>query len=167
MPGFYTGVGSRQTPQPILDTMTAFSRKLSSQDHRWVLRSGHADGADQAFEAGASKKILYYAHSIGPDQWSKQALELASRFHPAWSRLSDYVKKLHARNVFQVMGSELDSPSSFLICWTKDGATTHAERSIRTGGTGTAISIADHFKVPVFNLAKPDHLARIHHFLYP
>jgi hypothetical protein len=70
-----------------------------------------------------------------------------------------YVRKLHGRNAFQILGLSLNTPSKYCICWTPDGATTHMERVRRTGGTGTAISIADAYKVPVVNLVIPSHRA--------
>jgi hypothetical protein len=59
----------------------------------------------------------------------------------------------------------LISPVKFVICWTPDGAISHAGRSIRTGGTGTAISIASANQIPVFNLQRPEHLARLLDFV--
>jgi len=94
-----------------------------------------------------------------------KAMEIAEKFHPAWNRCSSYAKKLHARNAFQVLGRNLNKPSSFLICWTPDGCISHKTRSIKTGGTGTAISIADHYNVPVFNLNRPDHIRRVKAFV--
>jgi len=47
---------------------------------------------------------------------------------------SDYAKKLHGRNVKQVLGDDLKTPSDFLLCWTKEGKD--------VGGTRTAIVLA-------------------------
>lgn len=49
-----------------------------------------------------------------------------------------------SRNVYQVLGPNLDDPVEFIICWTKDGKA--------SGGTGQAIRIANDYGVPVFNL---------------
>lgn len=144
---FYTGVGSRKTPQEILQQMTAIAFDLALKGY--ALRSGGAVGADKAFEKGANLKEIYYAKDA-----TKEAEEIAAYFHPVWDRLSLFAKKLHARNAFQVLGRDLKTPSDFLICWTPDGATTHKERSRATGGTGTAISIADYFGVKVYNLKR-------------
>ena len=151
---YYTGVGSRKTPTNILKIMEAVARKLASEG--WVLRSGGALGADRAFEKGSSQKEIFYAQDANFESKS-----VAKKFHPAWDRLSEYVKKLHARNAFQVLGRDLKSPSGFLLCWTPDGAISHNERTIKTGGTGTAISIASANNIPVFNLHRKDHLERV------
>ncbi len=134
--------------------MKQLSNKL--KEDGWILRSGGADGADSAFERGANEfKQIYYANHA-----NNAAMTIASKFHPAWHRCSAYVKKLHGRNAFQVLGSDLDKPSAMLICWTKDGCISHKERSIETGGTGTAISIAESVGTKVINLARKDHLNR-------
>ena len=152
---YYTGVGSRNTPPGILKLMEDIARHL--QREGYTLRSGGAGGADTAFETGAGlDKEIFYAKDATP-----AAMEMAGRFHPAWNALrrdgtpvvSDYAKKLHGRNSFQVLGRNLQIPSRFLICWTQDGCKRHVDRTQDTGGTGTAISIADANNVHVYNLA--------------
>jgi len=143
---FYTGVGSRKTPTHVLELMTRIAEKCYRLGY--ILRSGGADGADLAFEAGAGfQKEIYLAAHCTPE-----AEMLASKYHPAWNRCSVFARKLHGRNAFQVLGKGLDTPSMCLVCWTPDGCESHAERSIETGGTGTAISIANAYNVPIFNL---------------
>lgn len=156
---FYTGVGSRKTPANILAIMQKLAQKLALDG--WILRSGGAKGADSAFEFGAAEfKNIYYANDA-----NQASMDIAAKFHPAWDRCSIYVKKLHGRNSFQVLGSNLDIPSAFLVCWTQDACTHHASRSYSTGGTGTAISIAESYGVKIFNLANPVHLERILTFI--
>lgn len=152
---YYSGVGSRQTPQDILALIENIAVVLAQRN--FTLRSGGAYGADKAFEIGAGMDAdIFYA-----DQATQAAADIAKQFHPAWHRCSNYARKLHARNAFQVLGINLDTPSKFLICWTPDGCEYHANRSIKTGGTGTAISIANHYNVPVFNLANETSRTRI------
>lgn len=148
---YYTGVGSRKTPIEILNLMTRIAQKMASLGI--VLRSGGAIGADLAFERGAGTlKNIFVAEDA-----THAAIEIAKRFHPAWGSCRDFVRKLHGRNVFQVLGPDLNapSPSRGLICWTPDGCKSHSTRCIQTGGTGTAISIASAWGVPVSNLAVP------------
>lgn len=77
-----------------------------------------------------------------------EAEEMASRFHPAWHRCSPGARKLHSRNIPQVLGADLDRPSALGICWTKDGEA--------SGGTGQAMRVADHHGVPFANLKRDD-----------
>lgn len=147
MPKYYTGVGSRKTPPDVLDLMRDIAQHL--QREGYTLRSGGAQGADSAFEEGAGiDKNIFYAKDA-----CQVSMEIAAQFHPAWDRCSDYAKKLHGRNSFQVLGRHLSTPSDFLICWTPDGCKRHVDRVYQTGGTGTAISIADAYGVHVYNLA--------------
>ena len=155
---WYTGVGSRRTPDDILILMTQIAHRLSEFDIG--LRSGGALGADRAFESGAKIANIFLAHDS-----TAEAEAVAAQFHPVWNKLQPYFKQLHGRNSFQVLGHDLVSPSAYVICWTPDGAIFHAERTIKTGGTGTAISIASAHGIPVFNLQRPDHRARLEKFV--
>lgn len=158
MTKYYSGVGSRKTPADILERMKQAARVLRIS-HGYILRSGGAAGADTAFEQGAGDKVQVFRPQHAKAR--PQAYEIAAKYHPVWSRLSSYVRDLHARNVFQILGYNLDEPSKFLLCWTPDGCVSHKERSRQTGGTGTAISIASEYGVPVFNLKRPEHLSRV------
>lgn len=147
MSRYYTGVGSRNTPPEIGSLMWEIAKLL--QKEGFILRSGGAKGADSFFEGGAGiDKQIFYAKDA-----DQAAMAIAAQFHPAWGACSDYAKKLHGRNAFQVLGLQLSVPSEFLICWTPDGCKSHATRTRATGGTGTAISIADAYGVPIYNLA--------------
>lgn len=148
---YYTGVGSRDTPENILNLMKLMAIFLRSLG--FILRSGGAKGADSAFESGAgNQKEIYYAKDA-----TQESMNLAARYHPVFNKLSEYVQKLHGRNAFQVLGRDLKTPSNFLVCWTKDGCLTHKTRSSNTGGTGTAISIASENDIMVYNLANGIH----------
>jgi len=155
---FYTGVGSRITPEWVLDKMTLIAMRLSKAGY--ILRSGGAKGADKAFERGSALHEIYYASDA-----TDAAAAIAGGLHPAWDCCSQWAKRLHARNAFQVLGRELDNPSKFLICWTPDGCEKHADRTSGSGGTGTAISIASEHGVPVFNLENQASLNRLNSYL--
>lgn len=53
----------------------------------------------------------------------------------------------------------LDDPAAFVLCWTPDGSLDGTGSD--TGGTGQALRIAAAYDVPVFNLQRPDHRARV------
>lgn len=166
MPNSYTGIGSRETPEGILKLMKTIARLYSQMG--WTLRSGGAKGADTAFEEGSGDLKEIYTTSIEQevDRFVyDKAQRLSAMYHPAWTRLPAYVKRLHARNAFQVLGPTLDTPSNMVICWTPDGCIDHYARNLGTGGTGTAISIAFYAKVPIINLARADHMWSMQHFI--
>lgn len=157
---YYTGIGSRETPKDILDQIRAIGEDLARQG--LTLRSGGADGADTAFEQGCDlaeglKEIYlpwrgFNANKSNLYTIPDNAFTLASKFHPAWEKLSPPVRKLMARNAQQIAGKNLDSPSAFVVCWTPDGCTSHKSRTQKTGGTGQAISIASECLIPIINL---------------
>lgn len=124
----------------------------------WILRSGGADGADKAFEAGATKKDIFLPTGDIPDL----AFEIAEMYHPAWGGLKPFIKRLHARNALQILGANLDCEAKFVVCWTPDGAETETTRE--TGGTGQAIRIANAYRIPVFNLANEGRLEQVKEF---
>lgn len=176
----YAGIGSRKTPDKVLGIMRQLGSKLAIDGY--CLRSGGADGADTAFEKGAisvegSKEIYLPSKRFNKRNGSNdyivldnmynkdEAMEIAKNYHPKFDSLSYFVKCLMTRNVYQILGKNLDTPSKFVVCWTPDGCSNKKERSIKTGGTGQAIAIASDYNVPVFNLHKKDHLTKIEKYL--
>jgi hypothetical protein len=162
---YYTGIGSRKTPYNILNKMSEIAKAFGNTG--FTLRSGGAPGADSAFEKTAKEKEVFLPWNgfnnksgIIPKATVK-ALELAEEFHPNWHNLSDSARRFMIRNVYQVLGKDLNTPSEFVICWTPDGAETANERSIKTGGTGFAIALADSLGIPVYNLANPESLEEV------
>lgn len=151
-PKFYTGIGSRQTPQAVQEIMRLYAIERANEGY--ILRSGAATGADTAFEIGCDavnggKNIFLPWKGFSGSQSklfhiSSHAYEMASNYHPAWNKCSDAVKKLHARNCYQVLGEDLNTPSDHLICWTPNGKI--------VGGTATAIKIALDWNIEVVNL---------------
>lgn len=171
---FYTGIGSRQTPARVLEQMRAIAVALAQAG--FTLRSGGADGADTAFERGARSVdgacmqiyLPWQGFNGNPSPLytvEQRALDVARRAHPAWHRLSPAARKLHGRNCYQVLGLSLDTPSRLLVCWTSDGCESARTRSAKTGGTGTAIELAERHGVPVFNLGKPGRSAALQELL--
>ena len=154
---WYTGVGSAETPLNIQEIMAQIATKLAQQ--KIGLRSGGRYGAESAFgracDAVHGMRQFFWAYQTTPE-----SRELAERYHPDWNSLNGYYQLEEARGVHQVIGmpDRGDQPSISVICWTPDGAISHQERTLQTGRTGTAISIATHFNVPVFNLKREDHL---------
>lgn len=154
---YYAGIGSRETPNSILTIMTKTAHEL--ENNGWILRSGGAKGADQAFERGVSDKShkeIFYANSAIPKSYI-----IASKYHPSWQYLSDYVQSLHARNVMQVLGKDLETPVEFVICWTPDGVEEGNKTTRKTGGTGQAIRIASGYGISIINLKNNNSLNRI------
>lgn len=155
----YSGIGSRETPEEICNVMYNMAQHLAQRG--WLLRSGHAPKADSAFEAGCisvggKKQIFLPWDSFNnppnhPDYmvpaFSEHVMQLAAELHPAWDKCRYWVKRLHARNINQIIGPNDFEPvlSNLVICWTKGAS--------GSGGTGQAIRLARRLNIPVFDLA--------------
>ena len=152
----YAGIGARRTPAAVQAHMRQLARELG--EGGWHLRSGGAHGADHAFALGApdGSRTLFlpWAGFNGRAGAGVRVLSsaectrlepLAAAHHPAWGRCSDAVRKLHARNAAVLLGPDADAPVDAVVCWTEGGQV--------TGGTGMAIRLARHHRIPVLNLA--------------
>jgi hypothetical protein len=158
------GIGSRKTPFHILSEMReigAWCRESSI----WV-RSGHAEGADYAFEEGAQEYCIAYlpwtgfnnklartkAHFCLPlEQMFSQYSKLIKKYHPASDKLSSGALKLMKRNCCQVLGNKLDSPVFAVICWTPQSLSSMGMPEWK-GGTGFACRMAFDYTIPILNM---------------
>lgn len=171
---YYTGVGSRETPEHILKFIEEVAYWLAGRGYTG--RSGGAAGADSAFEKGYNRFETIYdtldyisfeaylpwkgfsdivedgAHIVTPNLPNyNEAVEIASTIHPAWNRLGRGAKALHTRNVYQVLGLDLNTPSCVLFCY---APTTKNRQGIVTGvkgGTNTAVQLAMKHNIPIYN----------------
>lgn len=154
---YYAGIGSRRTPNNVLAIMSEFAVKAANRG--FVLRSGGANGADKAFEAGCDlvggKKEIYLPWKKFNDsessffQLSDSALLSVDKYHPSPLSLTLGARKLMARNYQQVLGDgHWPVPVTFVLCWTQG--------DLNSGGTSQALRIAIDHGVPYFNLASGD-----------
>lgn len=160
---FYTGIGSRKTPENVLTKMVKIAEIMAKKGY--ILRSGGADGADTAFENGCDQangaKEIYVPwegfngvfDGISVTGNEEEAEKIASKFHPAWHKCSQGAKKMHIRNVYQILGADLKTPTQGVVCWTPEGR--------GGGGTGQALRIAKHFGIPINDLGEEVNLQKI------
>ena len=152
----YAGIGSRETPPKLLALMKIIGIILASKGY--ILNTGAAKGADQAFANGASivkgKINIFLPWPTYESEWistlqqnvnvtvldkNKHTAAINSvKLHPAFNRLSRPVINLHARNYLIIENVD------FVICYTPNGET--------VGGTGQGIRIANSLGKPVLNL---------------
>ena len=166
---FYAGIGSRQTPKDVCHLMTRFA--AYAQEKKLILRSGHAKGADIAFEKGVSHSSYmqiflpwkgfngasnapHYLYGWKTPELEKYALKMAESYHPNWDACSEGAKKMHARNCQQILGPYLDSPVKFVVCWTQNAS--------GKGGTGQALRLAKSLDIPIFDFGVFDLMAQAH-----
>lgn len=162
---YFTGVGSRETPNDILLKMRNIGKSFS--DLGYWLRSGGARGADQAFESGWGKnREIFLPWNGYEDRWqgngyiipalTEKHYMIAENAHPAWDACSQGARKMHSRNTCQVLGEHLDSPTNLLVCWTSQGRL--------KGGTAVAIRIAMDNGIPIYNLGRANDLEELRAF---
>lgn len=170
---YYTGVGSRETPKEICELITKVAAKLANLG--WIVRTGGAQGADEAFLAGCGGRTenfvpwygfgsyggkipnldrnwdyLQNIDDINPLIYKRTTREL-SKYKGFW--------KLQARNVSQVLGLDLDNPSKFCILYAPTTPTGV------TGGTNTAYQVAIQSGVSCFNLFDREVVKRLEKFV--
>lgn len=163
---YYAGIGSRETPKEMLEHFDYIASVLANKE--FTLRSGGAKGADSAFENGCDrvkglKEIFlpWRGFENSTSQLynvSNEAMKIAATYHPYWYNLSQGAQKLQARNSYQVLGYDLNTPSNFVICYTKGGK--------GSGGTGQAIRIAKANNIPVFDFGADGTGERLQEFIY-
>lgn len=154
----YTGVGSRKTPEEVLVVFNKLAKSLAK--HGFILRSGHSDGADMAFENGCDayngKKEIYlpWRSFRGSDSElyhvSSEAIMYTCEHHVNPEVLNQTAIKLLSRNVHQLLGEDMSRPSDFMICWTKRGKL--------KGGTGYTIKVARQHGIKIFNAGEYEDL---------
>lgn len=172
----YAGIGSRETPPEILDLMQAVARALAEAG--WVLNSGGADGADTAFEAGtplAQRRIFLPWRGFNQCQGIvaadlpayREAEAMAARLHPASGnpKVWDRIRKMMARNMFQILGADLKSPVRLVLCWAPKPVLENGRVIDVAGGTGQAVRLAAAHGIPVYHLGLPEHRVRVEAFL--
>lgn len=175
----YTGIGSRDTPKDVLWTMRQIGYGMARRG--FTLRSGKADGADRAFEQGflsfkeaaleghehdiLARAELYQPWSAFgecPTKWDMpinhikysivaMARNWVKEIHPNPSALSSVALNLHTRNLFQVLGRDLLTPTDFVIYWAKTD-----KQGLPLGGTRTAVMVAKDKGIPTINMADDD-----------
>ena len=165
----YAGIGSRD----ISMEEEKFIKDIASTLYEmgFVLRSGGADGSDAAFDDDLppNAKEIYVPwngfnnlpkNETIPMNQCKDAWDFLHKYHPSKGSskvLSIGARKLLTRNTYQVLGGNLDKPSSFVICCASPYTMDYSKIKDVSGGTGQAVRIAYAYNIPVFNIRNPLH----------
>ncbi len=177
---FIAGIGSRETPPEILEMMTAFASWVTSFPDV-IIRSGHAAGADYAFERGAREQTEVYIpwrsyKSDGPlltdrvidmetvnPKLRMMAKESVKLMHPAPDRLTPGGELLHERNFLIVVGTEFQQEPQKVdqlpevsiglkpVAMSK-AVVCWTPGGRMKGGTAQALRVAEGYWVPIYNL---------------
>ena len=186
---FYTGVGSRETPKDILEYIRKVGKRMAELNYigrsgsadgaDYYFELGYFDYLKDAQTNNTECLTLFNSyipwnnfktkhgvisvdryHSC-PQQFSsyKEAKTMVSTIHPAYNKLTSGALALHTRNIYQVLGDSLDSPSKVLFCYaqpTKTGV---------KGGTNTAYQLALRHNIPCYNFYKQEDIDKINKLL--
>lgn len=156
---YYTGIGSRDIPTHIAYRM----RNIASlfENKGYILRSGGAEGSDQAFEDGVCKptnKHIYLPYDGFMDKYHNGVdyifIDCNHRdynkafqsliYHPKGFGLSTSHRNMMIRNYFQIYGTNNEGLSKFVICYTDKGKL--------VGGTAQALRLAMMNDIIIYNL---------------
>lgn len=172
---YYAGIGSRELPRQYRDMFIRVGKYLAEQGVVLRSgRAGGADESFEiGCDLGYGKKEIFvpwndfmgpqfkkHLSSLNKEDFNRAKkcfvlksynenpapYKIAEKYHPQWSILKQGAQKLQARNSHQVLGLDLETPSNFIICWTKDG--------LGQGGTGQALRIAKDYNIPIFDCGK-------------
>ena len=169
-----TGIGTRTPPtddENLNETMRVFCYYAVKMG--WLLRSGGATGMDSWFERlwNGNKEIYIHKPRTGgridgengaihvDGMRMFKARDIALGIHPnpkALKRKPDALG-LHTRNIFQVLGANLDEPSDIIVYYAKFDDT---GKEI-AGGTRTAVVLGKQKQINHFNLILPDERTRL------
>lgn len=160
-----TIIGSRNTPENILTEMRRAAEWCTNNGI--IVRSGKAGGADDAAILGCMDAFSNKTAKVMPEMYipwpgfgeagrsilwdsvqgsNPDAEVIAANIHPAWFRCSQGAKKLHTRNVCQILGKNINTPSTVVLYWCLE------KSGNPTGGTATAVNLAIKYNIPVVNM---------------
>lgn len=108
------------------------------------------------FNGRRGGKFAGYIEDVNPG-----AELITKNFHGNWEYLGQGARKMMSRNAMQALSFDLNSPVRFVSAYTDDGAKKSYDTSDKTGGTGQAIRIADHYDIPVYNMGNTKDLDKV------
>ena len=153
MKRYYGGVGSRETPESVLNKFITIASSL--EVNNFYASTGCADGADKAFRIGCSEPRIYTCrgseHGIDPQHYSnyfkteyivKELLGVTR-----YNNMSTFAKLAHRRNCYQILGDDLTTPVEFTLLYAKPNKSGDGV----LGGTVTAYKLSKALGIPTFN----------------
>lgn len=155
----YAGIGTRDISDDEYDKIITIAKIMNKKDY--ILYSGNANGSDIAFQEGSNGKCVImlpwnkfnideYDYTFSRDYFdvgkTKNGLDSVDKFHPAPDKLSYGARSLMARNYHQIFGYKGYPRVDIVICCA------NIKFGNVIGGTGQAVRIANHYKIPVINI---------------
>jgi hypothetical protein len=166
----YVGIGSRNAPQSVLDTMYRLSIRFAELG--FTLRTLNNSEVDKAFYDGcisADGKMSVYVPWIDSSQPknpyhctpTKQAFTHCDRVDPNFQHFHTQTKAIKARLANLLFGVDTEVQADFLVCWSPEGAEDIHQIKATTGEISGVLEIKPTYTMPVFNFARKDAMKRL------
>lgn len=156
-------IGHRDSPPEILETIGKIAEFFAKKG--WILRTGGAEGVDEAalegFQRIANSKVELYLPWQGYNDhrgllWTQENWNEAAKHHPKWDTLKGTVKQLHARNMSIILGLDNKTLSDLIVAYTRNGE--------EVGGTATGLRCGKAHDIPIYNLGAKTGLTKLRKF---
>lgn len=107
-------------------------------------------GCDMAFESGVT--VSAHKRIFTANDATNETRAMARVHKLSIENLLGRKLELYAREVFQILGADMQSLVDFLLCYMRDGCECFETHIEKTGGTGFAIDLASCRQIPVINM---------------
>ena len=166
----YVGIGPQTAGEAVIEMSKAFATAMAEM--KWTLRSGGAEGMDEAFEAGCDS-VQGTKEIFIPDAGFRKrnnstdkivhtldkhlnAIQQAKPFFPTWDKLGTTTQMFLVRNVFALFGEKLNKPANLVVTWNQYEGT----------GSFQLLQMAKTAGIPAFNLAEPGQMEAVEELVY-
>lgn len=165
----YGVVANPDAPEGIMSQIGSIATRLEAMGY--TLRTAGGKGMEEAFEQVTENKEVHIPWRNFNERQSKftrnakEADDVVRPFAPGFDGLKPAVQAIIASKAHTVLGKDLKNPIRFLITYTQDGCENTANKTAKTGFSGTSIALASSLRIPVFNLKNSDALERLKQYL--
>lgn len=140
----YAGLGDKEVSENAGSIIFNVGKKMA--ENNYLLRSGGAEGVDTFFEKGCdlvkgNKEI--FTPWVKSNKY-KEAEQIAKGHTAVWFKPKGIVQKILTRNVFILLGKELNKPVDLVLVW-QNGETDVYRHLVRTAAS---------YNIRVYNLAE-------------
>ena len=166
----YVGIGPRAAGETVFAMCKTFA--IAMAEMKWTLRSGGAEGMDEAFEAGCDSvqgtKEIYVPEAGFRNRINRtdkvvhtldkhiEAIRQVAPLFPTWDKLGTTTQMFLVRNVFALYGEKLNKPANLVVTWNQYEGT----------GSFHLLQMAKSSGIPAFNLAEPGQMEAVEELVY-
>lgn len=147
--------------------LAPFAKKLSDMGYTVRFLQGSKAAAGISDQLKKAEPFFFFKKTELPifGYTTPEAIELTGRYQPNWGGVEYTVRPIAAVNANLVLGKNLRSPAELVVLWSPDGITSSRQRTARTRYFGVAVTIAEWYGVPCFNVNNPESKAALIEYL--